>query len=293
MQELNNKQNTFYMKLKFILPVLTLLAVSSMASAQDYEWESVEIKGEMTGCVSPSIVGVSIDEALGTIKGGKYYAPNGTVHKRGSAAYKTAKAVIDAQPEMERVRVIIGHSPKAMTVSYPESALSNWFVDILMKKVETLAGKKVDIGVANFGGIRVDMPEGDIILDDMLSMFPFKNQLVYVEHTGKQLKNILERMAAGRFQVLGGVRIIAEDGKILKAEIDGEPIDDDRIYGMATISFLLGSGDDLYLGDNAVSVTRYDDVDVIDAILEHVYAETAAGRPIKYEKDGRVTIIKM
>ena len=61
-----------------------------------------------------------------------------------------------------------------MEAYFPESALSNWFVDILMAKVEKLSGKKVDIGIANFGGIRVDMPQGDIILDDMLSMFPFK-----------------------------------------------------------------------------------------------------------------------
>jgi 2',3'-cyclic-nucleotide 2'-phosphodiesterase (5'-nucleotidase family) len=44
-----------------------------------------------------------------------------------------------------------------------------------MAKVERLAGKKVHVGVGNFGGIRIDMPKGDIILDDMLSMFPFKN----------------------------------------------------------------------------------------------------------------------
>ena len=134
------------------------------------------------------------------------------------------------------------------------------------------------------------MPEGDILLDDMLSMFPFKNQLVYVEQTGRQIKTILEGMAAGRFQVLGGVRVVAEDGKLVSAEIDGSPIDDDRIYGLATISFLLGGGDGLSLDQNAVSVTVFDDVDVIDAILEYVYAETAAGRPITYQKDGRVVV---
>jgi 2',3'-cyclic-nucleotide 2'-phosphodiesterase (5'-nucleotidase family) len=162
-----------------------------------------------------------------------------------------------------------------------------------MAKVEKLSGKKVDIGIANFGGIRVDMPQGDIILDDMLSMFPFKNQLVYVEHTGKEIRNILESMAAGRFQVLGGVRVVADGGKLVSAEIGGEPIDDDRIYGLATISFLLAGGDGLTLEQNARSVTVYKDVDVIDAILEHVYAETAAGRPIEYKADGRVVVKNM
>ena len=33
--------------------------------------------------------------------------------------------------------------------------------------------------------------------------------------------------------------------------------------------------------------------DIIDAVLEHVYAETAAGRPIEYKADGRVIIKDM
>lgn len=97
-------------------------------------------------------------------------------------------------------------------------------------------------------------------------------------------------MAARRFQVLGGVRVVADDGKLVSVEIDGEPLDDEKIYGMATISFLLTGGDGLKLEENAVSVTRYDDVQIIDAVLEYVQAETAAGRAIEYEKDGRVEV---
>lgn len=275
---------------KFIAFVLLSLLCLS-AAAQDYTWRAVKMDGSRTGTASPSRDNVK--ESLGVYKAGKYTAPNGTVHGRRSATARTARIVLDAQPAMARVKDVIGYSPAVMEAYFPESALSNWFVDILMAKVEKLSGKKVDIGIANFGGIRVDMPQGDIILDDMLSMFPFKNQLVYVEHTGKEIRNILESMAAGRFQVLGGVRVVADGGKLVSAEIGGEPIDDDRIYGLATISFLLAGGDGLTLEQNARSVTVYKDVDVIDAILEHVYAETAAGRPIEYKTDGRVVVKNM
>ena len=135
------------------------------------------------------------------------------------------------------------------------------------------------------------MPEGDVILDDLLSMFPFKNQIVYVEHKGSTLRKMLEDMAATRFQVLGGVRVVAQDGKLVSAEIGGEPLDDGKVYGVVTVSFLLYGGDGLRLADNAVSLTKFD-VDIIDAVLEHVYAETAAGRPIEYKADGRVMIRK-
>ena len=244
--------------------------------------------GSRTGCVSPSKD--NVPEALGTFKGNKYIAPDGTVYKKNTAVAKTAKVVIDAQPKMARVKDVIGYSTDYMTSYYPESPLSNWFVDLLMAKTEQVAGKKVDLGIANFGGIRIDMPKGDIILDDMLSMFPFKNQLVYVEHKGKEIRKILEQMAAGRFEVLGGVRVVAEDGKLVSAEIGGEPIDDEKVYGLATISFLLTGGDGLTLADNALSVTVFENEDIIDAVLAHVNAETAAGRPIEYKMDGRVTV---
>jgi 2',3'-cyclic-nucleotide 2'-phosphodiesterase (5'-nucleotidase family) len=275
---------------KFIAYIILSLLCLSVA-AQDYSWRAVKMDGSRTGTASPSKDNVK--ESLGVYKAGRYTAPNGTVHGRRSATARTARIVLDAQPAMARVKDVIGYSPAVMEAYFPESALSNWFVDVLMAKVEKLSGKKVDIGIANFGGIRVDMPQGDIILDDMLSMFPFKNQLVYVEHTGKEIRNILESMAAGRFQVLGGVRVVADGGKLVSAEIGGEPIDDDRIYGLATISFLLSGGDGLTLEQNARSVTVYKDVDVIDAILEHVYAETAAGRPIEYKADGRVVVKNM
>lgn len=258
------------------------------AAGQEYDWKSVQMDATRTGCVSPSKDNAY--ESIGVFKKGKYIAPNGKEYRKRSTVGKTARIVLDAQPAMARVKEVIGYSTEAMEASYPESALSNWFIDLLMAKTEKLAGKKVDVGIGNFGGIRIDMPKGDIILDDMLSMFPFKNQLVYVEHTGKQLRTILEEMAADRFQVLGGVRVVADGGKLVSAEIGGEPLDDEKIYGLATITFLLEGGDGLALAENAVSITSFDNVDIIDAVLEYVYRETEAGRPIEYKTDGRVVI---
>ena len=271
-----------------LLSIIAFLGISIAMWGQDYSWEGVQMDGSMTGCISPSKE--NVPEALGVFKGGRYIAPDGKSYRRNSIVAKTARAVLDAQPAMARVKDVVGYSTEAMSASYPESALSNWFIDLLMRKTESLSGKKVHIGITNFGGIRVDMPEGEIILDDMLSMFPFKNQLVYVEHTGKQIRTILEQMAAGRFQVLGGVKVVADGGKLVSVEIDGEPLDDEKVYGMATISFLLGGGDGLVLEENALSVTVYEDVQIIDAVLEHIYAEKAAGRLVEYKTDGRVVV---
>ncbi len=263
--------------MKILYGILAFLMISLPLQAQEYSWESVRMDGSRTG------------RTLGTMKRGRYVASDGKTFPKKSAVSAVAEIVIEAQPYMSRVKEVIAYSPEAMEVEYPEGPLSNWFVDILMKKVEEISGRHVDIGISNFGGIRVDMPQGDVILDDMLSMFPFKNQLVYVELKGSVVRGILESMASGRFQVLGGVRVVAEDGKIVSATVGGDPLDDDKVYGVATISFLLYGGDNLALAEGAESVTKFD-VDIIDAVLEHVRAETAAGRHIVSKSDGRVVI---
>ena len=252
------------------------------------EWSRLAIDGSRTGCVSPSAE--DIDESVGKVKGRTYYAPNGRVYKGGSIA-GVASVVLAAQPVMAPVKKVIGYSPEAMVRAYPECALSDMFIDVLMAAVEREAGRKVDVGIGNFGGIRVDMPQGDILLDDLVSMFPFRNSIVYVSLKGDDLRKILEHMAATRIQVLGGVRIEVSDGKLLSAVIDGEPLDDGKVYGVATISFLLDGGDNLHIGRNALEIRNFDDIDIIDVMLDYVDGETAAGRPVTYRTDGRVRII--
>lgn len=274
-------------KTKILIIGILLCAVTS-AAAQEYSWKAIDVDASRTGCTTPDKNNVA--EAAGYLKGGKYYAPNGKVFKAGSSAAKTAAVVIDAQPAMARVKEVIGYSPVAMTTHRPESGLSNMAIDVIMNKVADLSGKEVHMGVTNFGGIRANMPEGNILLDDMLSMFPFKNYVVYVEHKGSTIRKMLEEMAARRFHVLGGVRIVAEDGKLVSVELGGKPLDDNKTYGIATISFLLDGGDGLALRNDAVSMIEFPEVDIIDAILEYVYAETAAGRPIEYKEDGRIVI---
>lgn len=274
--------------MKKYLFILTVLLSASL-SAQEYTWKTVKMDASRTGCTTP--MGENLREAIGEFKGGDYIAPNGKVFKKKSATAQVAQFVYDAQPVMANVKEIVGYSPEALGKGYPESKLSNWSIDVIMDQTQKISGKPVHMGVMNFGGIRADMPEGDVILDDMKSMFPFKNQIVYLEMKGSEIRKMLEQMAAGRFQVLGGVRVVAEHGKLVSAEVAGAPIDDDKVYGVASISFLLHGGDGLSLADSAVNVENLD-VDIIEAIMAHVNAEKAAGRPLTAELDGRVTVIR-
>lgn len=279
---------------KTVLATAFLAAVSAAILRADdddlrMEWSRIAVDGSRTGCTAPSAD--DICKTVGKVKGRTYHAPNGRIFKGGTAA-AVASVVLEAQPAMAPVKKVIGYSPEAMILAEPESALSNLFIDRIMAAVEEVSGRHVDVGIGNFGGIRVDMPQGDILLDDLLSMFPFKNSIVYVALRGVDLRAILEQMASTRVQVLGGVRLVVSDGKIVSATVDGEPIDDEKIYGIATISFLLDGGDNLHVGRNAVEIMEYDDIDIIDIMLDYVNAETAAGRDIVYHTDGRVKIVE-
>lgn len=269
------------------LLILILGCVCLHAQAQEYSWKHVDMGGTRTGCVAASAE--NIGQALGYFRGDVYVAPNGKEFQNSSVTAAVADIVLQAQPEMASVKKVIGHSVQTMHTAKHETMLSRWFVDVVMNKVADMSGNKVDVGICNFGGIRVDMPEGDIMLDDILSMFPFKNSLVYLELQGRQLRDVFEKMAKGKFEALGGVRILVENKTLTSVLVGGEPLDDDKVYGVATISFLLHGGDGLTLADGAKNLENYD-IYVKEAVLEHLAALTAEGKSVTGNNEVCVTI---
>lgn len=279
------------MSMKRYLTFLSCLFVSCAFCAAQVNvksWTLTPMDGSRVGAVSPSAD--NVDETLGTVENGVYHAPSGKVWPKCSATAKVAAELLKVQPRMAPVKKVLGYSTREMVTAAPQSELSNWFVDNIMEAVSSLSGKKVDFGVGNFGGIRCNMPQGEVIMDDLMSMFPFKNQIVYLELQGRDIREILEKMAATRFQVLGGCRIVVKDGKLQAAEIGGEALDDSKWYSVATISFLLEGGDGLYLAKGSRNLVHYD-VDIIDIVLDKVKSLTAAGKPIEYQTDDRITIL--
>lgn len=273
--------------MRIIFTLLTLCLFSFGLSAQEYSWKAVKMDGSRAGC--RYAMQDDIDESIGTIKRGRYTAPNGRKFKKNSDVAKIASLVLAAQPAMYDKKQVIGYSDHEIKEGKPESELSNMIVDLMMQEAQSVSGKPVHMSILNYGGIRANLPPGKILLDDVESMLPFKNYIVYIEHKGSEIRKILEEMCPKKFQVLGGVRIVVENKVITSIEIAGEPLDDDKIYGVASITFLLNGGDELFLARNAVSVDTLD-VLVREPVMRHIFKETEAGRKIGYKKDGRVTI---
>ena len=269
---------------RFIILLTASLLAFVPSGAFGFKWKQIPVDASRTGVTCPSADNVT--EAMGRMEGRKYVAPNGRVFKGRSATAKVAKLMLDAQPGMASVKEVVGFCPTGLERGGTENLLGDWAVDCLMAEAEKEFGRKVDIGVLNHGGIRIDMPQGDVLMDDLMSMFPFKNYLSLVTMKGSEVRALFDRMAR-RVQVVGGVKVTVKDGQVLELLVGGEPVDDDRVYSVATIDFLLTGGDGIFSG-RQFEETLDTELMVFDVILAHVRGLAEAGQPITKERDGRV-----
>jgi len=272
------------MKRTIILLIASSLAVLP-AGAFGFKWKSIPVDASRTGVTCPSAD--NVQEAMGSMKGKSYIAPNGRRFKGCSATARAARLMLAAQPEMASVKEVVGFCPTGLERGGVENVLGDWAVDCLMAAAEKESGKKVDIGVLNHGGIRIDMPRGDVLMDDLMSMFPFKNYLSYFTMKGSEVRGLLAANAR-REPVLGGVKVTVRDGRLVEALVGGEPIDDSREYTVASIDFLVTGGDNIFSGRKIDGLVTTDLL-VFDVIVDYVRELSASGKSIEKERDGRIT----
>ena len=107
-----------------------------------------------------------------------------------------------------------------------------------------------DIGYVNGGGLRADIPAGDITFNDLLSVFPFNNTVVMAEVSGQTIKDMMEMAMSvypaenGAFPHLSGItfsvnKAIASSVVLSEAEefigVDGKyRVYDIKIYNRET-----------------------------------------------------------
>jgi 2',3'-cyclic-nucleotide 2'-phosphodiesterase (5'-nucleotidase family) len=250
------------------------------------KWKHEKIDGHRTGVTAPSQDNVKT--ALGVVEKGIYTAPNGRTFKKG-ATPAVARILIEAQPAMASVKEVLGYSEKEMKRYPPQCELSNWFTDFLRVKTAELTDRKVDVAIYNFGGIRTDMPQGNITVDDIMSMFPFRNTLCYVALKGSDLRAIFNFLAETHMQALSGVQLVVRDHKLESVKVGGEPLDDKKTYGVATINFLLTGGDGLFIAKNAQELID-SGIYVKDALIPYIQRLTRESTAIEGKLDDRVVI---
>lgn len=126
---------------------------------------------------------------------------------------------------------------------------------------------QADVAVQNAGGLRIDLPKGNLYRETINTLMPFDNYAYLVEMPGADLARVLKVSATlehGATQVSGLSYIIengcknpedlTHDGKIEPWEnnclcadvrINGAPLADDKMYKVAVSDFLFKGGDAL------------------------------------------------
>ncbi len=277
--------------LRDLIPGLTrelLILALCVSCAPRLDWKTVPMDGHRSGVVS--LTAENIETGLGHFTDSSYVMPSGASFALDSPAAQVARALMKVQPEMAPLKKVIGHSARMMMNDRdnPDLPLGDLFADVLRAYGSKYFGVPMDFAITNFGGIRVPMPEGAITLEDITSMFPFKNYVCYCKMKGEMLTELFHQLAGTKaFQATSGATIRVKAHELESALIGGEPIDPERIYNVTTIDFLLDGGDGIRIGALSEDV-QLSHVLLKDVMLDYIESMEAQGKVIDAQSDGRV-----
>ncbi len=148
-----------------------------------------------------------------------------------------------------------------------ESALGNLFADLIRQ-----AAPHADVGLMNGGGLRNDLPAGELSYGAFYDAMPFENMLATVHITGADLRALVARNLqndARGIISLSGVRAVARCGaRGLEVELvrdNGAKIRDTDPITLAVSDYLVSGGDDLFTAIHP-QATQITDVTLRDAM---------------------------
>ena len=184
-----------------------------------------------------------------------------------------------------------------------------------------------DIGLINGGGIRTNIPVGDITFAKMLEVHPYKNQFCIIETTGQQVLDALELSVSGLPGELGGflhvsglkytidmnvdssvvrddekrfVEVAGErrvkDVQVLQADGSYAPLDLEKTYTVAGIDYFLdGEGDGytmFYKKSTVLDKGALLDHEVVINYIVDVLGGNVGSQYLDPYGEGRITFIQ-
>lgn len=219
---------------------------------------------------------------------------------------------------------VVAHSDVSLTTVDPTSG------ERIIRNLETNLGDlcadayrtvlEADVGLVNGGGIRADIPAGDVTYGQIINVHPYSNQATSVRATGQQLLDALEMGArnnpgenGGFLQVSGmtytidttipsGVvtddkgNFVRVDGeyRVKDVTVNGEPLDVNKTYVVASHDYMLLDGGDgmvMFQGDEVVKDRVMPDNQVlIQYIRDSLGGSVGADYADPYGQ-GRITVL--
>lgn len=183
-------------------------------------------------------------------------------------------------------------------------SLGNFVADGILAESRAKLGNSVVLAVTNAGGLRGKsaIAEGDLRQRDIFELLPFENALVEFDLTGAQVLTLLKQVVSHR-DAQAGARIkyvndASNRPQLASARllIDGQEKEIDRAatYRVVSIDYLWKRSATLpsdtegnYSVLSQAKKIEPSGLTIRDAIIHYVKTETAAGRDIKSNLDGR------
>ena len=131
------------------------------------------------------------------------------------------------------------------------TALGNFMADVLYEQANPVfnsrTGKHIDMVLLNHGGIRSIIPKGPVRIRNMFELMPFENKIVVVALKGKQIDSMISYLSqARRAHPISKLKLkLDENYNPVSATINGETINQDKTYYVATSDYLYNNGDNM------------------------------------------------
>ena len=186
---------------------------------------------------------------------------------------------------------VIGYCADKLSKDGKESLLGNFASDALIKIGEQIFDSiHVDMGLINKGGIRKNMFQGDITIGNIYGIFPFDNNITIITVKGSIIRELFESFVTNNdYEAYSGAKLLVKNNKIESISINGQPINDNKTYNIATLDYIADGKDHLEMLSKPLM--RIDSpIPERYAFISYIKQLTARGEIISSKLDNRLII---
>ena len=199
------------------------------------------------------------------------------------------------QPYKSKLDLIMNEllitSEQPLLKGLPEGNLGDFVCDAILKKTNDFYKPQDNIPVSicllNNGGLRAELPKGEITRGHAFELMPFENNIYVLTITGAKTKQLFEYIVENNGAPFAGARIKAKGKKIIELKINGQDIDLNKTYKITTSDYLASGGDKYYFFKDPIK-TELLKYKLRDAIIDHLVEENKKGKTLIFNTDGRI-----
>ncbi|WP_051397794.1 5'-nucleotidase C-terminal domain-containing protein [Runella limosa] len=214
-------------------------------------------------------------------------APSSALSQTVDKYLKPYHDSLDAQ-----MTAVLTTSPRRLTKGTPESELGNLMADLFREMGQERFGKPIDVAVTNNGGIRTDLPQGNITLGKVYEVMPFDNDLVVLTLSGATMQKVIDFLAQ-RKEPQSGLKLVVDKAtnKPKEVLIGGKPLNTEQTYTLITSDYMAMSSD---LAPIVKNNQGYKALNYLmrDAMADYLRRKGKQGQAIDPKKDGRTTVVE-